>query len=502
MQTHNWLDRAIAFLAPEAGLKRIRARTASKLMVRHYEAAATGRRTQGWRRSSGDANAVVGVALGRLRDVARDLVRNNGYAESALTTIVDHVVGWGIVAKPKPMNARAAELWEQWAGTTACDADGQHDFAGLQKLVMRTVAEVGEVLVRRRLRLPTDGLPIPIQLQVLDPDYLDTAKSMSRLPNGGRIVNGVEFDAIGRRSAYWLFPEHPGGEVFAASASVRVPAENVLHVYRQDRPGQVRGASWFAPVLLKFKDFDDFEDATLMAQKVAACTSVVVTDPDGTAAPLGSVDADSPLVDSLEPGAIIQGPPGRTVTVVQPRQTTGYSDYISSTLRSVATGLGVSYEDLSGDFSEVNFSSARMARLRHWSRVHDWQWRIMVLQFCAPTWAWAMQAAAIMGLANASAAEWTAPPMPMIEPDKEGLAYQRNIRSGLMSLSEALRERGYEPETVLGEIAADNARLDRLGLILDSDARNTTQAGNPRQTAATTPEPEPARPPADGDDDE
>lgn len=479
----SWLDRSIGFVSPQWGLQRARARVATELLARHYEGAATGRRTQGWKRSSTDANAAMGPSLGRLRDIARDLVRNNGHAESAITTICDHVVGWGIVGKPNPKNTRAAELWQAWAGTTACDADGRQDFAGLQHLVMRTVVEAGEALVRRRLRLPEDGLPIPLQIQVLEPDFLDTGKTNLRLPNGGRIVSGVEFDPIGRRAAYWLFADHPGSSLSTTQASARIPAENVLHVYRQDRASQVRGASWFAPVLLKFKDFDDFADATLMKQKIAACLAVITTDVDGTSAPLGTVTGENGELDSLEPGAILNAAAGRTIQVVQPPTVREYPDYTRATLREIATGLGVSYEDLTGDYSAVNFSSARMARLRHWARVEDWRWRMLIPQFCDPVWGWAMQVAEIMGQEGSPKAGWSAPPLPMIEPDREGLAYQRNIRTGIQTLSEAIRERGYDPEEVMAEMAADNQRLDQLGLILDSDARTTTQAGQPRQTA-------------------
>jgi capsid protein len=145
----------------------------------------------------------------------------------------------------------------------------------------------------------------------------------------------------------------------------------------------------------------------------------------------------------------------------------------------------VTYEDLTGDYARMPFSAARMSRLRHWGRVEDWRWRTLIPQFCEPAWEWAMEAAVIAGLigADPGRAEWTAPPPPLVDPVNEGLAYQRNIRTGIMSLSEALRERGYDPRMVLDEIAADNALLDKLGLILDSDARNTTQSGSPRYFA-------------------
>jgi lambda family phage portal protein len=479
-----WLDRVIGFLAPRAGLKRLRARYATDLLARHYEGAASGRRTQGWNRSSGDVNAVAGPAISRLRDLARDLVRNNPYAESVLTTIGDHVVGWGIVAKPRPMNKRAAAVWKAWADTRACDSDGLHDFAGLQKLVMRTVVESGECLIRRRIRRPEDGLPIPMQLQVLDPDYIDTAKNGVFRNDKGvvvrRIVHGVEYNTIGQRTAYWLFADHPGGEQSTLVASYAVPAESVLHVFRPMRPGQVRGVSWFAPVLLRFKDFDEYEDATLMKQKIAACLAVLVSDSDGSATPLGTADTSSdPQIDSLEPGWIGHIPPGSTVTVVDPPAVREYSDYARTSLRAIATGMGVTYEDLTGDYANMPFSAARMSRLRHWARIEDWRWRMLIPQFCDPVWQWAMDIAAVMGLTDVPAAQWTAPPAAMIDPDAEGLAYMRLIRSGLMSHPEVLRERGYDPDAVLAEIAANNKRLDDLGLILDTDPRKTTQAGNP-----------------------
>lgn len=483
-----WLDRAVAFLAPQTGLKRLRAKAASEMLVRHYEAASMGRRTQGWARSSADPNAAVGPALVTLREVARDLVRNNPYAESALTTIGDHVVGWGIVAKPRKSNKAAADLWKEWAETTACDSDGRNDFYGLQKLVWRTVVESGEVLVRRRLRRPEDGLPIPLQIQVLDPDYLDTSKTETGT-NGRQIIQGVEFDALGRRAAYWLFREHPGAAGSAGGVtSYAVPAESVLHVYKQSRPGQVRGPSWFAQVLLRFKDFDEFEDATLMKQKIAACLAVITSDPDGTSPGLGTVDdGSSPPIDSLEPGMIMNVPLGRSIEVVQPPSVREYEPYTKTQLRAIATGLGITYEDLTGDYSDFNFSSARMSRLRHWARVDDWRWRTLIPQFCDPVWGWAMQAASIMGLRDAPAADWTPPPAPMIDPANEGLAYMRNIRTGITTLPEVLRERGMDPESVLKEIAESNARLDKLGIILDCDPRNTSQSGSPRQFAASPP---------------
>lgn len=95
----------------------------------------------------------------------------------------------------------------------------------------------------------------------------------------------------------------------------------------------------------------------------------------------------------------------------------------------------------------------------------------------------------------------------MTDPGQEALAEQRLIRSGLKTLSESLRERGYDPQATLDEWAADAKLLDKLGLTLDSDPRRTTQAGNPTPSVQAESAPEPAAPavpvePGDDEEDE
>jgi lambda family phage portal protein len=475
----NWVDRVAGLLAPQWQLRRVRARLAANLLQRHYEGAAVGRRTAGWHRAGTDANTAVGPSLGKLRDAARDLVRNNPYAESALATIVNNAVSWGIVP------AQKVPLFEAWANSTACDADGRHNLVGLQKLVMRTTAESGEVLVRRRWRRLEDGFPLPLQLQVLEPDFLDVSKEVASLSNGGKIVQGVEFDGIGRRVAYWLYASHPGSSFQAGGSlfgrSHRIPADEVLHIGRPGRPGQVRFPTWFAPVLLRFKDLAEFEDATLMKQKIAACLAVITSDVDGLPGPIGeegAADRSGGLeTDTLEPGMILNAPPGRNVSVVNPPTVREYADYTAAMLRSIAAGLGVAYEDMTGDFQDLSFSAARMSHLRHWPSVDDCRFGLLIPQFLQPVWGWAALAAAMMGRSMPATTEWTPPPAPMVDPDKEGLAVSRNVRAGIQTHFEAIRERGFVPEVFLAEYAAGLKKLDELRIVLDTDVRKVNQQG-------------------------
>jgi lambda family phage portal protein len=475
----NILDRTIGTFAPRWQLKRERARMAIDLLRRAqlYEGASGGRRTRGWRRSVSDADSAIGGSLNALREGARDLVRNNAHADGGiLETLIADVVGLGIVPTEQH------EAFKRWSESTDCDADGRLDLAGLQDVVMRTVVESGEVLVRRRFRRLEDGYALPFQLQVLEPDYLDTLRDGIMLPNGGKIVQGVELDALGQRAAYWIFREHPGSTRAVLGrtgvyGSYRVPATEILHIFKPGRPGQNRGPSWFASSLLKFRDYDEFDDATLVKAKIAACLAVITSDTDGSGAPLGAATTEHPEIDSIEPGAILNVTPGRSITVVDPPQARDYGPYSQTVLRTLGRPFGVTYEGMTGDYSNVNFSSARMARIASWTKIERWRWRILILQFLNPVWVWAMQAAALAGLPVVESTDWTAPGMPMIEPDKEGLAAMRNIRSGIQTPSEVLRERGYTPKRFFEEFAKDFAMLDKLGLALDCDPRRMTQAG-------------------------
>ena len=499
------LDRVMLAIAPHYALNRIRARA---LALRHFEAAQIGRRTDSWRRSPGDANAENGPSLSTLRQHARDLIRNNSWARNGQRVIGRNAVGWGLLPKPATKNLTlqqtVIELWKRWGSTTECDSEGRSSFYGLQRQIIESVTESGEVLIRRRRRLAEDGLAISIQLQVLEPDYLDTGKDGVKGPGGGPIVQGVEYSLTGRRVAYWLYGEHPGASTSLWIQSKRVPAEDIAHVFKTERPGQVRGISWFAPVIVTLKDLDEYEDATLMRQKIAACFSGFITDVTGDNARLGGTEEGDTedLYDLLEPGMLKRLKPGEDVSFSNPPLVNDYAAFTAVNLRKISAGLGVTYEDLTNDYSQVNFSSARMSRLAHWGNIHDWRWNMLVPQFCDRVWDWAMEAAVFDGsITEAPAATWTPPPMPMLEPDKEGLAYSRLVRAGVMTHNEMVREQGNDPDAHWLDYAEGLKVLDARGIVLDSDVRKVSQAGLTQERAGGTPKGAPAEDPvAAGED--
>ena len=500
----SWFDRLITAVSPRWGAARARAR----LMARHFEAASVGRRTDGWHRRGTDANtAASGATLALLRAQARDLVRNNPWARRGLRRICTNTVGWGIRPKATGPGAdRVMELWKRWAETTECDSGGRLTFYGIQRQVMRTLAESGEVLIRRRFRRLDDGLAIPLQLQVLEPDFLDVTMDSMRGEAGGEIVQGIEFDQLGRRVAYWLFDRHPGGRSVFSPASKRVPADGVLHVFDQERPGQVRGPSWFASIDVRLHDFAEFEDATLMKQKIAAFMAAFVTDLDGSSPALaedGTDSASGARTDTFEPGAIISLPVGKSVQFSNPPQATDHQSFSASALRGVAAGIPcVTYEDLTGDYSQVNYSSARMGRLAAQGDVEDVRWNVLIPQFCDPVWKWMLSALSLAGETVADApAQWSPAPMPILDPGKELEAYETAVRNGFMTWPQVVRELGFDPREQLAEVVEFNKAVDKDGVVFDCDPRKPATTGQKQIESAPAPTGS-ADPPTDEADDD
>lgn len=463
-----------------------------------YDGATLGKRAAGWRRTRRDANGELSPAvMAALRGIARDLVRNNPFAARGSAAIAQHIVGTGItfqVYRDGKVDDTLNALARLHFDTPSCDVGGRSDLYGLQYQAVLSIVESGAAVVRRRWRRVSDRLPLPMQLQVLEPDYIDPSKHgpLASAPgvNGGYVINGVQFSPIGKREGYWLYNGHPGSARSTSLGSYFVPASEVAHLFRADRPEQEHGATWFAPVVLRMRDFADYEDAQLSRQKIAAAfVGVVKTDLEGGPPPgIGNdADDDSGAVDQepldyVEPGTFQYLRDGEDVTFSNPPSVDGYSEYSKVSLRAVAAGLGIPYEVLTGDLSEVNFISGRLGRLDFRRAVSAWQWLMFIPQFCSNLERWFLEAAEMMGHdVRGVTMRWTPPRTEMLDPATEVPAIRDAIRSGQQTISGAARERGEDPDTFLAEWAADAARLDALGLIFDCDPRKVTAVGNAAQ---------------------
>lgn len=469
------LDRLIGFFSPEAETNRLQKRMKKDLLLRGYDAAKDFRTSDWVSASKTSANEEIKAAQKKLRERSRDLTRNNPYSVRAKNVIVSNTVGAGIVANIKgPTPQKTAELkalWKIWAETTACDANGIHNFYGLQRLILATTVESGEGLA---LRVGRDPLTGP-KIKLVEADYINSDQDK----DDGSLVQGIAFDSKGRRSAYMLFKRHPGDKG-ASNEFVKVPAADVSHVFRQDRPGQVRGVPWFHAVIEALKDFDDYQRATLIGRKIAACFAAFVTtnDSDSLLSP-DDLKSKREADMALEPATVRYLKNGESVQFATPPPASGYAEFTRESLRGIAAGLGISYEAMTGDYSQSNYSSSRMGHLEFRRNIEDWRWNMLIPQFCDVTFGWFKEWASVAASVAPEeiSAEWTPPAYEMIDPVKDVTAMRYAIRAGIKTIPQAIREQGLDPETQFAEIEATNKILDDKKIALDTDPRKMSTIG-------------------------
>lgn len=465
----NPIDRLIGWINPHAGLARHFAR---QRLARAYESASP-RDTWRPRRAGASANADHMADAATLRVKARALVQNVPYVRAGMDALVSYTVGTGIMPRPLGKDsAKIAELLAAWF--EVCDADGRLDFVGMQAAAYRAMEQDGEVLIRLRSRRPEDGLPIPLQLQLLEIDWLDHTRVSTE--NGNEVVNGIEYDFLGRVVAYWLWDQHPGDITLRRglrTQSKRVPAQSIIHLFNPDRPGQGRGFPRLAPVIARVRDLQLYEDAELARKNNETRLSVLyagdATDLENSPPETGgtSTARTTGNLGELQSGSILEVPAGGNLTVVSPTAAPGYTEYIKQQLHLVAAGMGVTYEMLTGDMLEVNFSSARVRLLQFRTCVEQMRWTVLRPKLLSPIIVAALDAAYLAGLIGKPdyRMDWSAPKWDYVNPEQEGKADALDIASGLSSISEKLRQRGYDPQLVFAEIKSDFDQLKSLGVL-------------------------------------
>lgn len=513
------LEAVIAAISPKLGRQRLAERLTAQ-NLRSYDAAARGRRTDGWRANGRSADAEIAAAGPLLRDRMRDLVRNNPMAANAVNVLTTNLVGSGIRPRAKTGNKRldkkANQIWESFAAR--CDIDGRLNFDGLTTLAVREMIEGGDVFALRHFQSRQPKGRVPLAIEIKEADHLDDRKYENL--TGGAIDGGIEFGAGGARTAYWLFPDHPGqtSRIFARSLiSERVAADRVIHLYERQRV-QNRGVPWGAPVMRSLRDLDDWQTSELTRKKTEACLVGVVlgedadegiaqrqgrsvhTEEDGfeantTGGGLAVVDAYGAPIEQFEPGMIAYSRGGRDIKFNTPAATGGVYEWNRVQLHFIAAGFRVPYALLTGDLSQTNFSSSRVG-LNDFRRLIDaMQWQLIIPTWCQPIWDWCFEAAYLAGMIDRPdiPVEWAPPSFPAVNPLQDAQADLLEVRAGFASLPQKISQRGYDPHEVATEQAEYLKATDDLGLVYDSDPRRVAKSG---ATQTQQPNPDDDDPPA------
>ncbi len=456
-----------------------------------YEAAGQGRRSRSWSAPRSGPNAALENNLETLRARSRAARRNIGYADAMIDAYVTDGVGTGIkprfATSDKGLNKELGELFSDW--TDESDADGRGDFYGQQAMAVASMAEGGDCFTRLRTRRPEDGLSVPLQLQVLEGEYCPVERTMP-LASGNQVINGVEFDLLGRRVAYWLYQRHPNdmsGWLVERGEPVRVLASDVCHLGEVRRPGQIRGEPWISRSLIKLRDFDAYDDAELVRKKNATLfTGFVTQDGDSDV-----FDGDDMLDDpdgqqvTLEPGVVQDLRPGEKIEFTEPTDVgANYSTFMRQQLQSAAAAGRVLYEMLSGDYSQVNDRTWRAAISTYRRRVQRWQHQLLVFQWCRPVvrrWldlailSGAIKLPAGMSDRDSRRVIWVPQGWAYIHPVQDVQAATARIQAGLSSRQAEVAAMGDDAEVIDEQQAADQQRQDDLGLAYTSDGRNAVK---------------------------
>lgn len=465
-----------------------------------YDASRLGRRLRGWIAERRNINALMTAGGENLRARARQLCRENPYAANAVEGFVGAAVGAGI--KPSSLISDAEQKKALMAAflrwTDEADADGLTDFYGMQALAARASFEAGECFIRFRARRPSDGLSVPLQLQLLEAEHLPLSHNET-LPNGNVVRCGIEFDGIGRRVAYHFLKEHPGdlARNFSGLEKTIVPASEVMHLFRPLRPGQVRGQPGITPGMIRLYLLDGYDDAELDRKRTAAMFVGFITKKEGEEAPLtGSEDpleepADTAVAD-LQPGTLQVLLEGEDIKFSAPTEVGGsYEAFQFRSLCAISAAVGIPYHVISGDLSKANYGSQRGGQVEFRRRMDQFQHMVLVFQFCRPVWERWLETAVLSGAVpitprdyfrdrgTLSKVKWIPPRWEWVDPKKDREAQAIAEDRGWVSRSDSIEAEGYDPEEVDARIAADREREGRLGLNFTPKAVSPSAPASP-----------------------
>lgn len=458
-----------------------------------FAGAQTGRLAFSLQQSSQSVNSDLDGALTILRSRARGLTANNEFGRRFLSLVSNNIVGpcgpklqvRALLSNGTTLDKAANDAVEmafaKWS--RRADVTGRMSLARLLCVLVEGVARDGEALVRV---VRGKNLPHGVALQLLEPDRLDESFN-ARLTNGNIIRQGVELDSAMRPVAYHVFSSHPG-EAYAGMTTrdrERVPARDMYHVFLPRRAEQVRGYTWLHAVLMRANMLAGFEEAAIVAARVGAAKMGVFTRKPEAADAIDTLgdakDAAGALQVSAEAGEFFELPPGYELSSWDPEYPhQNFESFVKQCVRGLAAGLDVATHNLSGDMTDVNYSSARIAELAErdvWQALQEWLIDSFLYPFYATDW---LPSALLRGeialqpsgkalpydrvTKFADASRFQGRRWGWVDPLKEAQAAQALIDARLASRTEITAAQGREWDDVVAELGQEQDAIETEGL--------------------------------------
>ena len=371
-------------------------------------------------------------------------------------------------------DALIESAWEEWTTMPAlCSVNGRDTFREIQDRLIRLAPVDGEFLVQL---VRTKSVKYGLQLHILPIELLDD-KLDKELDGGARIRMGVEVDATGKVLAYHLRQLDTTRGYLAGtvngSRNVRVPASEIIHGFDRLWPDQLRGFTWMAQSMLRMRNLYGFEDAAVVNARVAASKMGFFTkDADGQPYSPNDLDASGNLISSAEPGSFEELPAGMKFETWQPEFPTAmHAEFVKTTLRGIASGLGVSYNMLANDLEGVNYSSIRAGLLderEQWKLRQQW----FIETFLRPVFSVWLEQALVMGDINLPLRKLDRFNSPVfvgrrwgwVDPKNDVEAKAAEIAAGMNTLTQVVAENGWDLNELLRERQREILLAEKLGV--------------------------------------
>ena len=444
--------------------QRIFSRPKRQEQKRFFKAAAINDLLADWLRQEKSINDdLKNGVLERLWARARNLYQNNPYFARYVQLVAQNVLGPnGFQLRVKldtrgtgdPQNIadykqRVQRGFLEWIDRADVDL---HTWYEVQRLCLNLLTIYGEGFIVFGENKTT--------FQVLSPIFcppVNLERTIERRKY--TFVLGVGMSADGRKM--YRFVDARQVEVF-------VPAERVVHFFVKDFPEQVRGYPKAASVMIALHHLSGYEEAELVAARIASAKMgfYIVQNPGEVIA--DSQYGDGTLVDEVSPGQFVQLPPGvdvKTFDAQHPKTT--FAEFQKAILRSVASGLGISYVSLANDLESVNYSSARVGMLEEREFYKTMQ-KIFVEKVLNPIfWTW-YDRGVQLGTFDRQNVEpvWTGRRWDWVDPLKDAQALRSMLDLGLTTFSDVLAQQGKDIDEHIEDLKAEKEKMKQAGIIL------------------------------------
>jgi lambda family phage portal protein len=459
----------------------------------------------GWPMHSRPPDADIRHALSAVRARSRHEAQNNDHARAFLREVKSNVVGpHGVVLQSRARMAngkpdrRSREVleegWREWG--EQCEVTGRLSWADEQRRAIETVARDGEAVYRLVTGWDNEH---GFALQAIDPERL-CVNFNTQLPNGNHVVMGVELDSWGRHLNYYLEDEDAQHLSYRSNKRmVPVPASEIVLLHLPEWVSQTRGVPWMATALRRMNDLDGYDESAVVAARAGASKHGHYKASED-AEPLQRDDGDQQLgpADGQHGGGKIEGqffaefepgvngilPPGWDYEFTDPKYPHAeHGSFTKTVLRGICAGLGVGYNQLSGDLEGVNYSSLREGRLVQtavWMMLQEW----LITSFHQPVYrAWLRTSLGIGALVDPRARPldlrrerefrrvfWQPRRWQWVDPLKEALAAEKLVNLRVRTPASIIRERGEDPGEVWTEFGENLKQMEEHGVPLPEAA--------------------------------